>query len=94
MASNTLSRTCDAGRPFSAALLDKGTFPWYNRQDSGAAKLLILLALRALPDNPSLSASAEDGLKTPKIKHFLQTRLMVCVAPGKANWDTACCPTS
>jgi hypothetical protein len=57
MASNTLSRTCDAGRPFSAALLDKGTFPWYNRHDSGEAKLLILLALRALPDNPSLRPS-------------------------------------
>ena len=36
--------------------------------------------------HPSLR-KGKDGLKTPKIKHFLQTRLMVCVAPGKANWE-------
>lgn len=57
MASNTLSRTCDAGRPFSAALLDKGTFPWYKRDNGGGVKSLILLALCALADNPFLGTT-------------------------------------
>jgi hypothetical protein len=46
----------DAGRqgPLTAASLDKGTFPWYKRDNGGRIKSLILLALRALPDNPFL----------------------------------------
>jgi hypothetical protein len=36
------------------ALLDKGTFPWYKRDNGGGVKSLILLVLWALPDNPFL----------------------------------------
>jgi hypothetical protein len=34
--------------------IDKGTFPWYKRDNGGGVKELILLALRTLPDNPFL----------------------------------------
>jgi hypothetical protein len=52
-------------RTVSAALLDKGTFPWYKRDDGGGVKSLILLVLCALPDNPFLGtiALAHDSLK-------------------------------
>jgi hypothetical protein len=42
-------------RTVSAALLDKGTFPWYKRDNGGGVKSLILLVLCALPDNPFLA---------------------------------------
>jgi hypothetical protein len=39
------------------ALLDKGTFPWYKRDNGGGVKSLILRVLRALPDNPFLGTT-------------------------------------
>jgi hypothetical protein len=46
-----------SARTVSAALLDKGTFPWYKRDNGGGIKSLILLALLALPDNPFLGTT-------------------------------------
>jgi hypothetical protein len=48
-------------RTVSAASLDRGTFPWYKRHNGGGFKSLILLVLRALPDNPFLSTKVEEA---------------------------------
>jgi hypothetical protein len=42
------------------ALLDKGTFPWYKRDNGGGVKSLILRGLRALPDNPFLGTKSRE----------------------------------
>ena len=45
-------------RTVSGALLDKGTFPWYKRENGGGVKLLILLLLNGSGDNPPLGTKA------------------------------------
>ena len=63
MASSKLFWTDDAGGPISAAL-DKGTFPWYKRDNVGGVKSLILRVFLAVPDNPFL------GTKCPCPNQF------------------------
>ena len=50
------------------ALLDKGTFPWYKRDNGGGVKSLILRVLRAVPDNPFLGTIRCQALDFPERK--------------------------
>jgi hypothetical protein len=47
-------------------LLDKGTFPWYKRDNGGGVKSLILLVLWALPDNPFLGTTCAPAHDMPQ----------------------------
>jgi hypothetical protein len=41
----------------AVGVVDNSTFPWYKRANGGGTKSLILLVLRAVPDNPFLGTT-------------------------------------